>query len=204
MNDALLHAAWRKLAVPPPDAAAREKARRRAEIAFANRPSPAAVPPGEAEMPGRRWGAVLAAVCAVAAVVYFGRLDWKQPASPASQDLAERTLLAEMEALFPGQLDGVIATGGKVSLALASTPSLLAKPPAQRLAVTFQRGRQVVRVFGYSGRKVHFTLDGRSRSVEPLVTGDGSVIVEGEDFLSTDAHPAKVDGYRVKARLLAL
>ena len=127
-----------------------------------------------------------------------------QTSDPAGENFPERKLLAEMEALFPGQLDGVISSGGNVSLDLALTASDVKKEALQPLAITFQRGKQIVRVLGYSGRRVCVNLAGRKRCLEPLVTAEGKVIVEGDDFLWTDARPMTVAGYKLEARTLSL
>jgi hypothetical protein len=199
MNDQTLHSLLGKLVVPPSDDAAREKARHRAGIAFANRHA-AAVPAQE----GTRWMKILSFGLAGVGVILIC-LCWLQGVRPAGEEsFSGGKLLAEMEALFPGQLDGVICSEGKVSLDLAPEASEVKSGPSQPLALTLQRGRQRVEVLGYSGRKVCVSLGGRKRCLEPLVTGEGKVIVAGDDFLWTNAHPIPVAGYRLEARTLSL
>ena len=199
MNDQSLHNLLGKLVAPPLEDAAREKARHGAEIAFANR-SAVSLPIKK----GARWMNRALALGLVGVGVVLICLSWAQRTRPAGESFSEGKLLAEMEALFPGQLDGVIRSGGNVSLDLASTASDVKGFPSQPLAMTLQRGKQIVRVLGYSGRKVCVNLGGRKRCLEPLVTGEGKVIVEGEDFLWTNAHPTQVAGYRLEARTLSL
>ncbi|MDD5348673.1 MAG: hypothetical protein PHQ12_00550 [Chthoniobacteraceae bacterium] len=205
MNDKTLWETLRRLPVPPPDAAARDRARERAEIAFVNRASRSERGRGEAGANPWRlaWSAFsraeaigVACLAIVAMVCSAKYLAGRGERGPDSR------LLAEMEALFPGQLDGVISSGSSVHLALAPEWVRSGRPSLQPLAVTFQRGRQIVRVLGYSGRKVCVNLGGRERCLEPLVTGEGRVILEGENFLWSTAHPVLVAGYRVEARTL--
>lgn len=182
------------LAVPQADPAIRERTLYRAGIALSHGGDGAPTP---AERPWRRW-ALLAGGAFAAAILVFAFARAGRPG-----ELEGGRLLAEMERLFPGQLEGVITSGDQVTLDLASAPSA-PRAPSQRLALTFQRGRQIVRVLGYSGRKICVKLDGKPRCLEALATGDGKVVVEGDDFLWTDAQPAKVAGYRLEARLLSL
>jgi len=199
MDDPTLHNLLGNLSAPPLDEVARQRALHRAGIAFANRHA-ATVSPQE----GARWlkKVLLFGLAGVGGVLLC--LSALQGRHPAGEPFSEGKLLAEMEALFPGQLDGVISSNGSISLDLAPTASDVKRGSSQPLALTLQRGRQIVRVLGYSGRKVCVNLGGRKHCLEPLVTGEGKVIVEGDDFLWTDARPIKVAGYKLEARTLAL
>ena len=199
MDDQTLHNLLGKLSVPLLEDVAREKARHRAEIAFANRV--AAFVPAQERARWMRKALILGFVGIGVVLICLTAL---QRTRSAGEPFAERKLLAEMEALFPGQLDGVISSEGNVSLDLAPKASDSKSGASQPLALTLQRGRQIVRVLGYSGRKVCVNIGGRKRCLEPLVTGEGKVIVEGDDFLWTDARPIKVAGYKLEARTLAL
>ena len=199
MDDPTLHNLLSKLSVPPLDEAAREKALYRAEIAFVNRHA-ATITPQE----GARWLKKVLWFSLAGVGVVLICLSALRGTRPPGEPFSEGKLLAEMEALFPGQLDGVITSDGNISLDLAPTASDVKRGPSQPLALTLQRGRQIVRVLGYSGRKVCVNIGGRKRCFEPLVTGEGKVIVEGDDFLWTDARPIKVAGYKLEARTLSL
>jgi len=199
MNDASLKKTLEKLVVPVPDDSAMGKARHRAEIAFANRYTHSDLPSVQSH--GRHWMATLCVGFVSAVVICLG---WFHLPASAMHEGSDRKLLAEMEALFPGQLDGVIATGNYVSLDLSPTAWTEAGRSSQPLAMTLKRGRQIVRVLGYSGRKVCVNLGGRKHCLEPLVTAEGKVIVEGDDFLWTNNRPVSVAGYKLEARTLTL
>lgn len=198
MNESALRQILGRLSTPPLDDAAREKALYRAELAFANR---SASPAPARRQEGTAWMKKALAMGFVA--MGIAGLVGLQMARPSGEPLAEGKLLAEMEALFPGQLDGVVSSGNDVSLELAPTASASTRGTPLPLALTFQRGQHVVRVLGYSGRKVCVNLGGRKRCMEPLVTAEGKVIVDGDDFLWTDAQPRPVAGYRLQASTLS-
>ena len=190
MNDESLKRRLRGLAVPPVDEGAREKALQRSQIALANSHSlPVARP-----FPGWRWG------LAPGLALLLGLLWFARPhAGPEPQPSAK--VLAEMEALFPGQVDAVILQGNSVKLDLSDTPEGSSQQP---LVVTLRRGGQTVQVLAYSGRKVCVELGGRRECFEPLVTAEGKVILSGDDFVWEDNNPRPVAGYSVQARSLSL
>lgn len=190
MNNEQLNELLRSVTAPPVDPAAQEKAWYRAVLAFRSRPAEPA--------PGRAWGRLVRlAGFAFAAVVLLGAAVSHWNASARFPDLR---LLTEVEALFPGQLNGVIASGGQIHLDVAAQAAPF--PASQPLAVTLRRGRHEIKVLGYSGRKVCVNLDGHPRNFEPLATTDGQVIVEGDDFLWSKARPVRVAGYRLEAHSL--
>ena len=199
MDDPTLHNLLGKLSAPPLDEAAREKAFYRAGVAFANRHA-ATVPTQE----GVKWLKKVLWFSLAGVGIVLICLSALRGTHPAGEPFPESKLLAEMEALFPGQLEGVISSEGNVSLDLAPIATDSKSGASQALALTFQHGRQIVRVLGYSGRKVCVNLGGRKRCLEPLITAGGKVIVEGDDFLWTDAHPIRVAGYKLEARTLTL
>lgn len=181
----------KKLEVPSVIDAVKERALHRAQMAFANR--------GDAPMPATaaRWQikALLTLCCAIVMLISILRLTGGQHSGTSDMEL-----LSQLESLFPGQLEGVIISGEAVDLDLSEAIS--AADGSQRLALTFRKGNQTVRVLGYSGRKVCVDLGGRKRCLEPLATADGKVIVEGEDFLWIDARSSPVAGYKMEACLL--
>ena len=197
MNDDPLKRSLEKLRVPAGDDLASERARHRAMTAFENRAVFAEQKPAL-----WRWFAAGAAATACALALLVGRWprhDADSPARTTSTDLADAKLLAEMEALFPGQLDAVITSGGTISIRLAPERGAAA---SQRLAITLHRGANTVRVLGYSGRKVCLDLDGRRECFEPLLNADGQVILAGENFVWSAENPSALDGYRVVAKAL--
>ena len=204
MNDESLKRALEKLAAPPPDDAARERARHRAVIAFENRDAESAkVATQHSPVPWFRLATLAAAAACIALAPFFAvrsRSGSGGATAAASSDRVDARLLAEMESLFPGQLDAVVANGNEISVELAQEPGTAA---SQRLMITLQRGATTVRVLGYSGRKVCLALDGRRECFEPLLTADGQVILAGVDFVWSRENPSPLAGYRVSARALA-
>ena len=196
MNDDLLKRALEKLRVPAGDDTAAARARHRAMTAFENRATFAERKPA----PWRWLAAGAAAALALLAALRLHH-DAVPPARTASTDLADAKLLAEMEGLFPGQLDEVITSGGEVSIRLAPERGAVA---SQRLAITLRRGANTVRVLGYSGRKVCLDLDGKPECFEPLLNADGQVILAGENFVWSAENPSALDGYRVAAKALTI
>ena len=198
MNDESLKRALEKLALPSADDAARAIARHRAVTAFENRDTA----PQRNPVPWLRLATLAAAACIALALVFAARSrsGGGAVAAATSSDRADARLLAEMEALFPGQLDAVVATGNDIAVELAQEPGATA---SQRLAITLQRGASTVRVLGYSGRKVCLALDGRRECFEPLLTADGQVILAGDDFVWSEENPSPLAGYHIRARALA-
>lgn len=200
MNDDPLKRALEKLRIPAADEAARARALHRAMTAFENRDVRDVSP--ERTAPGWRWfaaGAATAACVLALLVARWPHRDTDSAAHTASVDHADAKLLAEMETLFPGQLDAVIASGGEISIRLA--PERGAATP-QRIAITLRRGASTVRVLAYSGRKVCLDLGGKRECFEPLLDADGQVILAGESFFWSPQNPSALDGYRVVARAL--
>jgi hypothetical protein len=185
MNDADLQQKLRALGAPAPSETARERARHRALIAFSQGGTDAV-----AEPPRRAYGWALAGVAALVLAVVLLR-----PHPPAAPRNA--AVLAQVEALFPGQLDAVIEHGdGEMKVALAAQAQ---RPSDQPLLVEFRRGEAVVRVLSYSGRHVCVDLGGRHACFEALIGDRGEVIVAGEDFVWTARKRASAGGWQITA-----
>jgi hypothetical protein len=67
-----------------------------------------------------------------------------------------------------------------------------------------REGTNTIRVLTYSGRKVCIEIGGRQECFEPLVTGEGTVILSGDHFVWSDKDPQRIAGYKVEARTIAL
>lgn len=194
MNDESLKRTLEKLRVPAPDDSAAARARHRAMTAFENRETIT-----ERKPAAWRWFAAGAAAAACACALLIALWPHREPERTASSDRADVKLLAEMEALFPGQLDAVIANGGEISIRLA--PERGAATP-QRLAITLSRGANTVRVLGYSGRKICLDLDGKRECFEPLLNAENQIILAGENFVWSRENPSALAGYRIAAKAL--
>lgn len=192
MNDRDLKTLLASVVPPPIDETARDRALHRATLAF-SRPADAAREPAS-----RRAAYGWAAVCAILLVA--GLAAVRPFRSVPEGGRLDASALAQVEALFPGQLNAVIERDGEVSLDLAGQPSPAANE--QPVLVQFERGGRRLRVLSYSGRSVTLELKDGRVTFEALVTGEGGVVLSGDDFVWNSAHPAPLAGYRVNARPL--
>ena len=196
MNNHSLKENLKRLKVPAPDPAVRERTLHRSLIALRH-----AGNAGEArEQTERspvfwRWAVVVCVLGAVSLALWPGG----RPVLTNDGLAAWRKTFRQMEILFPGQLNAVIEQDGDVELDLAAES---ATPSEQPVLVEFSRGSHVLRVLSYSGRRVCVTLDGRNTCFEALVTGDGNVILTWDDFLWVSQNPMPRAGYRMEAHSL--
>jgi hypothetical protein len=117
---------------------------------------------------------------------------------------AERTMLKETEALFGSQLNAVILREASApEIRLAPDSQVSAAGLSQPVVIKFARHGETLYVLGYSGRNVCLILAGRKVCFEPLVNGQGEVILAGENFCWAPGQPAAaVAGYRVDTRVM--
>lgn len=199
MTDADLKKKLSALRVPPlpADPAVRERALHRSLVALAQ-PQPAAAP--VRTFTGLWRGALIAlTVGLVAGVLVFRGRD--QGAVAVEVTNADALTLAQMQELFPGQLNAVIERDGAVQLDLSAgqAPGTMNGQP---VVVQLEGGGHRLRVLSYSGRSITLELKGAHLTFEALVTGDGGVVLSGVDFVWSSAHPGRVAGYRIDARPL--
>jgi hypothetical protein len=143
-----------------------------------------------------RWTAGLVSA-AGAALLLVGLMMIRQ--TPAEGG-ADSSTLAQVEALFPGQLNAVIERDGEVRLDLAGQASAVASE--QPVLVQFERGGKRLRVLSYSGRSITLELQGERVTFEALVTSAGDVVLSGANFVWSSAQPGPLAGYNVNARQL--
>ena len=192
MTDDELQQKMRVFEAPAPDDTARERARRRALIAFSQKGEAAAPEPPRGVISWTLAGTAVAAL--VFAAVFF------RPHPPAPQGApGDAVVLAQVEQLFPGQLDAVIERDGDVKVALASEERPASDQP---LLVEFRRGESVVRVLSYSGRHVCVDLGGRHACFDAMIGEHGQVIVAGEEFVWTAQDRASANGWQITAKPL--
>jgi hypothetical protein len=148
-----------------------------------------------------RWWAVAlvpAAICAVALVAVLSGPS-APPVEVDRPDTAEvGRWIAEIEELFHGQLDAVVAEGTRVELKLRDVP--VALPTDQGIEMEFFHAGKKCRMFTFSGRRVCLAFEGRSLCVTPLIQGDGSVIVMADDQVILPFEVGTLEGIRVSAR----
>lgn len=209
MTDHDLPSALAALRPPAPSEAAAARALFRAGLALASsRPTPAS-PDSAPRSPFRRlFPALSASLPLVLSLLLLLPLFRAAPAprqgTPPTSDSAE--LLAQLQYLFPGQLDAVIERDGGLKLELSAEPSPAAAPADQALVLELRRGARHLRVLAYSGRPVRLRLDRAELHFLPLLTGDGEVMLSGDDFAWTPSAPAPgaLDGWQITARPLAV
>lgn len=141
---------------------------------------------------------VPAAACAIGllAVWWKPSVHERKPEQPIA--MVSHRWIAEIAAMFPGQLDAVIADGEDVELKLRDTPADL--PTDQGVEVEIVHAGKKCRMFTFSGRLICLTFEGQSLCVMPLLQGDGSVIVLANDQLAFPAGSETAENVRVSAR----
>lgn len=196
MNDDLLKKNLSRLAVPDPGATVRARALHRALTALHHAGSGRdADGPDESHSLFWRWAVAL---CVIGTGLTIFWTDG-QPAPRQESFAMWESALHQMEVLFPGQLNAVIEQDGQIEIDLTAKPEPASEQPVM---VEFSRGARVLRVLSYSGRHVCVNLGGTRTCFEVLVTGDGNVILTGDDFLWDSQNPTLRASYRVEARFL--
>lgn len=196
MNDRDLRGHLDSLEVPGADETVRGRALHRATAALAHPDDSGLAEAGLDAWRGARGWLALCAVMLVAGLLMIGPFR-PQPETDGGADL--RTL-AQVEELFPGQLNAVIEKDGGVQIDLAGRASATAGE--QPVLVQFERGGRRLRVLSYSGRSITLELKGETFTFEALVTGDGGVVLSGDDFAWSSAQPRRLAGYKIQARPL--
>ena len=134
------------------------------------------------------FAAAAAAACAVLAIVLHGQ----------NEDSSAR-VFAELEHLFPGQLQAVIRNGGQTDLRLSAVPNPELSTD-QRVRVTVRSGGETADVLTYSGHEVCIPLKSGALCITPLVTGEGDVLVLSDD--TAFARSGRVHSATVRATAL--
>ncbi|WP_050025799.1 hypothetical protein [Verrucomicrobium sp. BvORR034] len=177
----------------PADLRVKSEARRRALAAFGDdRPEPAQHATVQA------WMLISTVTVAVALVVLA--VDALLVHEPKPGVSGNPQLLAEMERLFPRQLDAVIRDGDKVDVELFESPRDTAVD--QRILVTlYDKGRKI-EVFTYSGHEVCLERAGAHLCFTPLLTGDGAVLVVTDGSVMKSPNGAVLAGFQWSAQSL--
>ncbi|MDF3057802.1 MAG: hypothetical protein K0R17_2017, partial [Rariglobus sp.] len=152
-----------------------------------------------ASRPVRRMALTACVTVLIAGFVFFHGM--KNDLAPVLETASADVLtLAQMQTLFPGQLNAVIERDGNVQLDLAGGSSTAASE--QPLVVQLERGGHRLRVLSYSGRSITLELKEGRLTFEALVTSGGDVVLSGEDFVWSSTRPGVLAGYRVNAQPL--
>ncbi|MEY4488962.1 MAG: hypothetical protein RIQ79_1470 [Verrucomicrobiota bacterium] len=204
MPDADLRNQLSALHPPAPDETARGRALHRATLALASAPAPASAP-ARGTRPSFAFGFSALAALAVAltlGVTFFTR-SGVSPITQLPSPSTDAVVLAEVEKLFPGQLNALIDRDGVLQLDLRPASDSAAPDSAdQALLVELVRDGRRLRVISYSGRSVRVQLDGVELHFDALLTGAGEIVLAGADFIWTSATPRRLAGWRVEARPL--
>lgn len=196
MNSKLLKERLKRLDVPMPDTTVRERTLHRSLIAFRHAWKTEEVHERTGNLPVFwRWAAAVSVIGTASMALWLGG----QSVFPKDALAKWGKTIRQMEILFPGQLNAVIEHDGDVELDLTAEPAM---PSEQPVMVEISRGAHVLRVLSYSGRRVRVNLDGKNTCFEALVTGDGNVILTGDDFLWISRNLMPRAGYRVEAHSL--
>lgn len=206
MTDPELRRTLAALRPPAPDPAARDRALHRATLALDS------APVAERRSRFASLSTLLAfpTLATIAAALLLAPLALIRPDSPTGSPspavattASAAALLAELETLFPGQLDAVIDQDGTLQLDLADQASATS-PADQALLVELVRADgHRLRVLSYSGRSVDIELDGLAHRFEALLGGTGDIILAGPDFVWTASAPRPLAGWSVNAHALA-
>lgn len=195
MTDTDLKKQLSALVVPPVNGTSQARAFHRASIAFAQPDAPLI----GSRSRSSAWLTRAAAWCAGSALaaVAIGAFWFSHGPSAPSGDLQT---LAQLQTLFPGQLNAVIEHDGATQLDLGHESK--ADGASQPLVLVLERGGQRMRILSYSGRRITLDLKGARLSFEALITGDGGVVLLGNDFAWSSAKPGLLGGYRIEAHPL--
>lgn len=169
-------------------------------------------PRQSAFVPLRSFHPTVRAITRYAAVAMIGiaLIWWLMPrqarilapheASTVAPEISLETL-REINQLFPGQIDAIIAGPNGLDLRLSNSgiPGATDQPVRVTLASDHERRT----IITYSGRSVNIDFAGASRCITPLINGDGAVIVLTPDRVFSPAIVTSGEGFRVVATTLA-
>jgi len=181
----------RGISLPAPSEEARAKALARALVALSNADAVSTHRRGM----GLRWILATGAITVVCVMWIF-----VLPQSSVETSPADVSILGQVTQLFPDRLEAIVERNGSVDVLLAQSDLPLSEQP---LILVLSRGREVVRVLSYSGRRVCLRLNGQEACVEVLAEGDGNVIVAGKDFVWSKGNPVRVEGFSLRAQILS-
>ncbi|MFA6285737.1 MAG: hypothetical protein WC661_00030 [Opitutaceae bacterium] len=198
MNDDQLRKALGALRPPMPGEVERDRALYQATLALAQ--------PRKAQESERSWlpRATWAVLGCLAVTLVVGGLAFRDKPVASAEAIAtagdDLHTLSQVARLFPGQVNAVIERDGAVQLDLAHDQAPAAD--AQPLVVQLESGGDRLRVLSYSGRSITLKVKGATLVFEVLVTGEGTVVLSGDNFVWSSAQPGLLAGYKVQAHTL--
>jgi len=207
MTDRNLSKSLSALRAPAPSDAAKERAHYHATVALQAAWAQGGGDPRGAAAGERRgfWRGIFTGLTLSACVVALAIGLFFERAKPGAGVAAE-DLLAQLQQLFPGQLNAVIERNGALQLELVAAgaePAGGARLPGdQAILVELTRGSQRLRVFSYSGHSVRLELDGVEKQFDTLLTGEGGIVLAGADFAWDSTAPRRWAGWKITARAL--
>jgi hypothetical protein len=207
MPDTDLSTALAALRPPPGADAARDRALYQATLALragaSHLKSSPTLSSGQSGSMG--WRVLVTSLVAVVLLALGAHFTSSVPvARPASAPDFAR-VLAELDQLFPGQVEALVEKDGALQIDVAVNPGSGAQTPLdQSLVIEFVRAENRLRIVAYSGRSVRLQLDGVALRFDPLLTAERTVVLAGEDFIWTpgDSAPRALAGWHIEARPL--
>jgi hypothetical protein len=142
------------------------------------------------------WGLGGAALASAVFLFFFSHQH--PPAARATPFIdADRNLLHEVSAVFPGRLNAIIEQGATQELQLADNSGSFMSQP---VALELDRGNDHLRILSFSGQCVSIKLDGKIVQVEILLDEHNRVLVLGNDTVLLPHPQPAIYGYRLTAR----
>lgn len=198
MNDDQLRKTLAVLRPPEPRAVERDRALYQATLALAQ--------PRNEQTSERSWllRTTWLVLGGVAMALVVGGLAFRgKPAAPVGAIATaggDFHTLAQVAQLFPGQVNAVIERDDSVQLDLTNDQA--PATDAQPLVVQLENDGHRLRVLSYSGRSITLKLKGTTLTFEVLVTGEGAVVLSGDNFVWSSAQSGLLAGYKVQAHTL--
>ncbi|MCC5790689.1 MAG: hypothetical protein JJT75_13740 [Opitutales bacterium] len=118
-----------------------------------------------------------------------------EPAAPESPPkdfaaLEEPTMayriLEELQSLFPGQFAAYISSPEKSEIVTAESSSTYSSQP---VLVELRSASSTLQIVSFSGQTITTKVEDKEYSLEFLITGDGHLLITGEDFHWHSADP---------------
>lgn len=110
-----------------------------------------------------------------------------------------QTILAETKSLFNKNLAAVVKQDGMYDVVLANSDNNTQEEP---IIVTLEKGGKKTQIISFNGQNLDLNLAGKQISLELLLSGDGNVIVIGDDFIWSQASSTGLSDYEIHAEEL--
>lgn len=171
----------------------------KARLAFLHQPSIE-----ERTRVSRRWIPLTAlSSVAVVALIYVGVITDADGPNSSSNGWGERiiqsrALVSQVSQVFPNGVQSIVLSNEETEIVpIEGTPT-----SNDLVVIEFEKEGQQFRVIARSGEVVKLLIGSKVRSIEPMVTGEGRIIVTSEDDAWRGDSESKLYGYSVRAERL--